>query len=479
MKVITRRKLSIVARLPFIGMVLMADVAIAASTPPQPAKYLNVKDPNGIMHAMNMGRVRKLSQLSKQNLPPAIKEYALAAFYRSSFDIELSNRSAADCYTTGLHEISKTIIPAIQCGELIAGNYLIYGKVGEWARAMQSLKTNVYKDLVHDFNYGNIILPFFGNRGYRIDFKNFFDFPVEEVYGNAVPNTVISRAYYKGHKGVDDSPTGNDSKSAYLRNRSNLDRRFYYLRLRINGHPVKAILDTGAGIFGAMTLSEATLLGLNVDPSDFYPLMNDGSPTHLGYAKRATFDARIAGSDRSHEVSLKNLVFRIGGYQVGDSDVILGLGFLLRLSPIMVEENGIVLNPAGFKCENSSVQVTLASLSYGFSHLAFEYPLDGVTRDILLDTGNTSYLMGTADSPDVSSSRVTSASGVTYVSKSASEQFYMQHVAFGPRQSPLTIRVYPYDRDSGFSYVMGVDGLRDFELFLDVHADRACLVPHT
>lgn len=433
---------------------------------------MDVRDPAGIGQAMQAGDSAQLKALSETALPDPIKTYALASYYRSIFQINLSSKYGKRCYEDGLKELPGNVIAAVRCGELLAGNYAIEGRIADWAQAMEAMRDKVYPAVVSRTHETNIILPHFGVIGNRLNMKDFVDFPVEEVNINAEGDIVITRVLASGNKpGRDSFKTAICALSIKC-----FGPRYYYVKANVNGHSLLGVLDTGT-VESVVTPLEAKYLGVRITPSPYYRLTSTQtahSNTHLGYAE--SIRIRTTGG---HAITLRNVPVMVGGKLPRDVPIVLGLDVLSKLGRISIQENSVVVNPdtLGNQCEEA---MHIRSTANGGYTIFFKYSVGGRLQDVVLDTGQNQYLFGTSLATAERASAKTVVIPQVRATGNVEAPFYPARITIGglANEKDLTIPVF-YDYKQTYPYVIGSDILQDYNIFLDFKKGKACLIPRS
>ncbi len=115
--------------------------------PPDASKKqaLRVNDPLHVGDAIRNGDMQALDEvLSKSIKPKPVADiyrwFALAGKARIRGDLATSTRNAEKCYasaTTYAKRNHNFVIFSISCGQLLAGNDLLQGKISGWASTLQ------------------------------------------------------------------------------------------------------------------------------------------------------------------------------------------------------------------------------------------------------------------------------------------------------------------------------------------------------
>jgi hypothetical protein len=459
---------------PCLFILILALLASAAavkaqpsSQPVSPPKTLHVTDKFGVEKAMRAGDTHKLKAISRKNLTALMKDYALAAYYRSGLNISKSSKYARDCYEAEDAKVtSRTVVRLVLCGTLLAGNYLLSGHITDWANTLLSMRNRTHSFVSHAVHTSNFIYPYYGGWNNLIPMKKFSRFPTTEVidsssgafsiarvqYSSEHKKKVVSNVYYP-----DFNPDGASP---------------YYIKLSINGHNVKAAFDTGNTIT-RIAPSAVSALGIHVKPANFYSLSRGGRtvPAHLGYAKHVELSV-----NGKRSFKMRNADVMIGGKKVAGHSVVLGMNVISRLGSILIEKDKIVVHPEeeNIKC---TTPFSIASPPVGAYKLLLDFPVDGRSRHIALDTGSNVYLSGTAKvKHEQTKRRMThSISGVGIITR----PYYLSrsiHFGQGANAKDLKIRVFPKTHRP-FSFIMGSPILRDFNIYLNFAKGEGCLLP--
>lgn len=430
--------------------------------------YLHTADPFGITQAIRSGNSKSLKTMSEAALPSTAHMYALAGYYRSTFQINRSSEYAGDCYDEALTRLPHTAVEAIRCGELLAGNDAISGRTSDWARTMHNMRDDLYSIAASSLHDTNIVFPGFGTIAHRIDMLSFYHFPDEKIDGDIGNNIVIPRVLASGEK-----PGPNAFKTGTCFSGIRCFGSVYYVNVSVNGHRITAVVDTGS-FTSTVTSSEATTLGIHVNPSPYYWLQSTDSdhvPSHLGYA-----DSIRIETNHGRDIVLRDSKVRVGGKYVKNVKMVLGLNAISRLGSVLLEKNRIVVHP-NFSQHSCGIPLHIASDLFGSYNILFKYPIDGRIQNVVLDTGENQYLFGTSSADAKRSSLQTLTTHSERGTGDVNAMYYPARIEFGSgdHAKNLTIAVFPNYKHT-YPYVMGADILQDYNILLDFDRGTACLL---
>ncbi|TAM62264.1 MAG: hypothetical protein EPN49_04770 [Rhodanobacter sp.] len=439
---------------------------------PLPPKTAIVDDGHGITKAMKAGDVAALSLILKSDLFPLTRGYANAAYYRTLFDLKRSSLYARRCLDSSLKKNGTHTNPvmATLCGELLAGNYNIQGDISDWASAALETKRRVTPEFRKVFGSVSFVVAGLEN----IDFGKFTDFP--RIYKASSQNEVILERV-----------TPPDFFNKRIANSTKNDHRyddspiFYVIKIEINGSPKDVVLDSGSSIsifrvavakrLGIAVNSSPYLVGLDRvarDPRLSSQVANPENEAHLGLVKKMTLESM------GKAIHLEGVPVAIGGHID-----ILGMNVLSKMRSLLLTQRHLVLNAIS-RPNSCNEPLQIASSPMGGYGLVFRYPVDGIMRNIMLDTGNNTYLSGTASAQTTAVANGYSVSTQYDVVGIFKTRYFEQSTTLGEGRLAhhLKIRVYP-DNHAPYSYVLGVAALRDFNVYVNFKRRLACLEPLT
>lgn len=423
-----------------------------------PPKAVTVSDKYGIGAAMAKGTYEELQALAKQDLPAEMHEYALAAYYRSIFDLNDSNAHLKKCLAVGKDMLERNPVPVLLCGSLLAGNHYIQGDIRRWAIAAANTRDAVTPVIARETKTSNFVLPGISD----IPLENYFN--VSPMMPPALPekNIVIPRQRINLERTASFSKK---TKDGVL-----LDQLPYVIGVLINDAMVPIWFDTASS---STVLGEFTAEPSHVkeDPANFVHINNpfDGQAvqSHLGVAGRL-----IPGGKGFEDIGFRNAPLVISPESKVSA---LGMNLISRLGSMLIEHDQIVIHPrASIHCEE---QLHVASEPLGSSLILLTYSINGSNQEIMLDTGDNAYLSATSSASVKESSPPLSMRRASF---QGIEEIHYQttQVTLGTGSHAInrTIQYFP-DRKAVAPYVMGSAALEDFDVFLDFDHGKACLLP--
>ncbi|MDA3835638.1 MAG: retropepsin-like aspartic protease [Spirochaetales bacterium] len=435
-----------------------------------PPKTVNFDDGHGITKAMKAGDVASLRLILKSDLAPLTRGYANAAYYRTLFDLKRSSLYARRCFDGGLkgNGARPNPVMATLCGELLAGNYNIQGNISGWASAALETKIKVTPIIRSAVGATRFEIAGLNNH----DFGKFTHFPKnyassyrqEVVLQRFTPRNYFSRRLpisAKNHHRYDDSPIP------------------YIVRVKINGKEREMALDSGSSI-SILRAHVAKRLGIALNPSPYLlhldwaarnprppgQVAKPGRQAHLGLVKEMT----LGGMGKA--IHLQNVPVAVGGH----IDM-LGMNVLSKMTSILLTRRHLVLNAVS-RPNSCDEPLQIASSPMGGYGLVFRYPVDGIMRNIMLDTGSSSYLAGTSSTPATAVPNSYSTSNRYDIVGLLKARYFEQPTVLGKGRFAhhLKMRVYP-DYHAPYGYVLGMAALRDFNVYVNFKRRVACLVP--
>jgi hypothetical protein len=428
-------------------------------TPAPAPKAVNVTDRNGIDVAMKQGKFEDLRDIASQNLAPETHEYALAAYYRSIFDLRDSDTHLEKCLTIGRNMLDRNPVPVLLCGRMLAGNNYIRGDIRKWATTAANTRDAVTPVITQMVKTSNFVLPGISD----VPLENYLQVPQMSPPPPSGKTVVIPR------QGI--APEKSASLNAKAEDGVLQAKQFYVIGLQINDALVPVIFDTGAS---STTLGEFTAKAAHIkdDALSFIsvdnPFNGQNVQSHLGVVSTL-----IPGGRGFDDIRFRNFPLVIS------PDVKIsaaGIDLFSKLGSLMIENTQIVIHPRSPpQCEE---QLHVTSEPLGSVGILLNYVIDGKMEEILLDTGDNGFLSATASASVKGMSGPLSASRATF-QEIEKVQYETTEVTIGMGQHArkVLIRYYP-DRKAAAPYVMGLAALEDFDVFLDFDHGKACLIPH-
>lgn len=435
---------------------------------PLPPKTVVPHDTHGITKAMEAGDAASLSLILKSDLLPFTRSYANAAYYRTLFDLKRSSLYARRC----LDEILKKSVVdppiTILCGELLAGNYAIQGNISDWASTALETKRKVTPEIrkitgLVRFEIGGL---------QNIDFGKFTHFP--KSYKASSQNEVILERVTPPD--FFNKRIANSTKNQHHYDDSPIP---YVIKIKINGSQGDVFLDTGSSI-SIFRVAVAKRLGIAINSSPYLLYLDRAArhprlpgqvarpadEAHLGLVKKMTLESM------GRVIHLEDVPIAVGGHLD-----MLGMNVLSKMTSLLITQRHLVLNPIS-RPNSCDEPLHIGSRPMGGYWLVFRYPIDGVMRNIMLDTGNNSYLAGTASAHTTAVANGYSATTRYDVVGIYKTRYFEQPTILGEGRLAhhLKMRVYP-DYHAPFSYVLGMAALRDFNVYVNFKRRIACLEP--
>lgn len=179
------------------------------------------------------------------------------------------------------------------------------------------------------------------------------------------------------------------------------------LDVTINGHHVKALVDTGTSTALVMSLTQAKALGLQPLVTGLSGFRSLGKPPIPAGSKAVYLATSLElGPLHVHNV----MVIVIPDDYEKDTDVTIGLPLLARFDNVVFNQSGMIVNAPSAACRHA-LPVTYAALSGHDGILVFAAEADGKPIRAMIDTGAPSaMIVGPRLMPDAASG-VTAAHG--------------------------------------------------------------------
>jgi len=354
------------------------------------------------------------------------------------------------------------------CGELLAGNYSIQGDVRDWAAAALETRRKVTPVVEKLLGPVKFEIAGLGNT----DFDKFTNFPGsyaassqhEVILERVTPPDFFTKRIVNSNHKVDHYA---DARIPYI------------VKININGSEKDVVLDSGSSM-SLFRVAVAQRLGIVINPTPYIQNIdvvtsNPRSPAqeakseneaHLGLIKKMTLEGM------GKVIHLENVPVAVGGHVD-----ILGMNVLTKMDSILLTERHLVLNVAN-RPNSCDEPLRIASKSMGAYLLVLRYHIDGVMRNVMLDTGDNSYLSGTGSAHVSAVAKDYTATTIYDLAGLDKTRYFKQGTTFGVGKLArhLKIRVYP-DEHVTYGYVLGASALRDFNVYINFKRRVACLEP--
>ena len=433
---------------------------------PLPPKIVHFNDGHGITRAMKAGDVASLSLILKSDLYPLNRSYARAAYYRTLFDLKRSSLHARRCLDGGLKSANPVI--ATLCGELLVGNYNIQGEVSDWASAALETKRKVTPEIRKTVGAVRFEISGFLNT----DFDKFTHFPGN--YTASSQHEVMLERFRPPN--YFNKRIANSTENHHRYDDSTFP---YIIRIKVNGSERKVVLDSGSSI-SIFRAAVAERLGIAINSSPYMSHLDlvtrnprlpgqvtkSENEAYLGLVKKMTLE----GMGRA--IHLEDVPVAVGGH----IDT-LGMNVLSKMTSFLLTQRHLVLNTLS-RPKSCDQPLQIASSPMGGYALVFRYPVDGVMRNIMLDIGNSSYLVGTASAHTTAAAKSYSTATRADIVGIFKTRYFEQPTILGEGRLAhhLKMHVFP-DYHAPYSYVLGLAALRDFNVYVNFKRRLACLEP--
>lgn len=441
---------------------------LGRATPVSPAGPTLV-DGLGVMQALFEGDTPKLHAMFDRHLPGFQGDLVAAAYYRSLWRLGDSTSAASACVEKAQRDIKRQGIDYLLCGQLLAGNEVLAGRMGHGAMLATTIRARIRPVLDRwaqgaAYNLGDLDW---------LDWPSLKDIPDAKYAVAAGDDIVVDRAWPPGTRPHEDA--------AYVRG-SDGERGDastpYFINVQVNDMPVSLPLDTGSPTT-VLTAADAARLGVTrtVNYGRVHALgtaQDTGTPTRFGVIARL----RIARRDGGEALTVVNAPVVVGG-----ASSVLGIDLLAHAGPVVMREYELTIHPRAvpLSCHQP---VRLASSPMGTVTLVFDYRIDGRMQRMMFDSGDNSYISGTSSATATRLSQTPSAFDYQDVTGLHKGEYLPAQITLGDDVSApaTTIRVHN-DRVFPIPYVLGVGGLHTFEVAMDFDGGTACLqtrqaVPH-
>ncbi len=277
---------------------------------------LRANDPLHVGDAIRNGDTQALDEvLSKSIKPKPVADiyrwFALAGKARIRGDLAASSRNAEKCYASATAHAKRNhnfVIFSMSCGQLMAGNALLQGKLSQWASTLRRFMTENREavDWVKSKS-GMDDARILGIPG--IDLDAYAKLPDVTVERPAHPTTVLPRVKSSVQTGL---------SARQL-------RALPYVRISVNGVDIIALLDTGTS-FSLLPRAWLSVLQMHASELDYFAL-----DTYEHGTQHIRSELAIADRLQIGDVVLRHAPFGI----VDDGQVILGLDILHKLAPFL------------------------------------------------------------------------------------------------------------------------------------------------
>lgn len=437
--------------------------AAGTKAPDAPTKLaLRVHDPLHVGDAIRNGDTQALDEVLSKSIKPKpvaaiYRWFALAGRARIRGDLAASSRNAKKCYTSATKYAKRNhnfVIFSMSCGELLAGNALLQGKLSVWATTLQRI-------LAENREAADELKAKSG-----LDDAGILDIPGIDLKAYAkLPDVTIERPVHR----TTVLPRVKSSKQTVVSAREL--EELPYVRISINGVDTIALLDTGTS-FSLLPRDQLTALQVHASGLNYFALDTSERGTQHTRSELA-----IANRLQIGDVMLRHAPFGI----VDGGPVILGLDILHRLAPFLrFDDDDVRLyaSPPKGVCTNNLI---IQSEPMGFMTVALQQQRrtasGAETIRLFLDTGMNAETFATG------------LAGVTPPGGWSVEQWTNGVGRWDARvgHEHLTLLINGYPRrlttvvrptlDLPDAYGLGALILRDFDLGLDFAHHTGCLLP--